>query len=212
MRQARRRGPASLRSLKPAAARLLSPPRRQLAEQYGWNLNAWRKALEKRGDKAYAEGFAVLDADGGAGWQLLCNLIQCVPRLPCCAVLLAARPPATCCLPPRCAVGCCYLPPRCAVGCCPLACPCLHAHGPGLPPRPAPLTLHSPHLTPSAYRLYCPVPQVRPFQAPVGVCGAGPPLLWCGHALGHHLVHLWHHRHGRQQGGAATGVGWAGPG
>ncbi|EFN52381.1 hypothetical protein CHLNCDRAFT_26777 [Chlorella variabilis] len=52
---------------------------KQLAEQYGWNLNAWRKALEKRGDKAYAEGFAVLDADGGAGWQLLCNLIQYDP-------------------------------------------------------------------------------------------------------------------------------------
>jgi hypothetical protein len=50
-----------------------------LAEQYGWNLNAWRKALERRGDKAYAEGFAVLDADGGAGWDLLCSLIQYDP-------------------------------------------------------------------------------------------------------------------------------------
>jgi hypothetical protein len=56
-----------------------SPCSRLLAEQYGWNLNAWRKALERRGDKAYAEGFAVLDADGGAGWDLLCSLIQYDP-------------------------------------------------------------------------------------------------------------------------------------
>ncbi|KAL4852866.1 Serine/threonine-protein kinase stt7 [Chlorella vulgaris] len=50
-----------------------------LAEQYGWNLAAWRQALERRGDKAYSEGFAVLDADGGAGWELLCSLIQYDP-------------------------------------------------------------------------------------------------------------------------------------
>jgi hypothetical protein len=50
--------------------------RRLLAEQYGWNLAAWRKAVERRGDKGFAEGFATLDADGGAGWDLLCNLIQ----------------------------------------------------------------------------------------------------------------------------------------
>jgi len=52
------------------------PARRQLAEQYNWDLKAWRKAMERRGEKVYAEGFAVLDADDGAGWDLLCNLIQ----------------------------------------------------------------------------------------------------------------------------------------
>ncbi|KAL4422647.1 hypothetical protein ABPG75_008844 [Micractinium tetrahymenae] len=48
-----------------------------LAEQYGWNLNAWRRAMERRDEKAYKEGFAVLDADGG--WDLLCQLIQYDP-------------------------------------------------------------------------------------------------------------------------------------
>jgi serine/threonine protein kinase len=60
-------------------APLSALPCRLLAEQYGWNLAAWRKALERRGDKAYSEGFAVLDADGGAGWELLCSLIQYDP-------------------------------------------------------------------------------------------------------------------------------------
>ena len=52
------------------------PPRRQLAEQHGWSLAAWRRSVEKKGDKAFTEGFAVLDAGGGSGWDLLCNLIQ----------------------------------------------------------------------------------------------------------------------------------------
>lgn len=30
--------------------------------------------------KEYAEGFAVLDADGGAGWDLLCSLMQFQPE------------------------------------------------------------------------------------------------------------------------------------
>ncbi|PSC67135.1 Serine threonine-kinase chloroplastic [Micractinium conductrix] len=50
-----------------------------LGEQYGWNLQAWRKAMERRGERAYAEGFAMLDADGGAGWDLLCQLIRYDP-------------------------------------------------------------------------------------------------------------------------------------
>ena len=32
--------------------------------------------MEARGEKAFLEGFAVLDADGGTGWDLLCSLIQ----------------------------------------------------------------------------------------------------------------------------------------
>lgn len=29
-----------------------------------------------KGDKAFTEGFAVLDAGNGSGWELLCSLIQ----------------------------------------------------------------------------------------------------------------------------------------
>lgn len=55
-------------------ARLATPRCRLLGEQYGYNLNAWRRAMERRDEKTYKEGFAVLDADGG--WDLLCQLIQ----------------------------------------------------------------------------------------------------------------------------------------
>lgn len=35
--------------------------------------------MEKKGSKDWAEGFAVLDCDGGAGWDLVCNLVTLNP-------------------------------------------------------------------------------------------------------------------------------------
>lgn len=52
---------------------------KQLAEQYGWSLPKWRQAMERRDEKNYKEGFAILDAGGGTGWDLLCNLLQYEP-------------------------------------------------------------------------------------------------------------------------------------
>jgi hypothetical protein len=37
-------------------------------------------AQERRNSKDYAEGFAMLDLDGGAPWDLLCSLMQAAPR------------------------------------------------------------------------------------------------------------------------------------
>ena len=41
---------------------------------------ALNPAQERRASKDYAEGFAVLDLDGGAPWDLLCALMQAAPR------------------------------------------------------------------------------------------------------------------------------------
>lgn len=53
---------------------------RQLADTYKHDLRAWRRARERRGTKDLAAGLAILDADGGAGWDLACNLVQYRPE------------------------------------------------------------------------------------------------------------------------------------
>jgi hypothetical protein len=40
-------------------------------EEVDWDLDAWRRGVEKKSSSAYAEGFKLLDADGGEGWQLV---------------------------------------------------------------------------------------------------------------------------------------------
>uniref|UniRef100_A0A1D2AEM3 Protein kinase domain-containing protein n=2 Tax=Auxenochlorella protothecoides TaxID=3075 RepID=A0A1D2AEM3_AUXPR len=53
---------------------------KQLADTYKHDLRAWRRARERRGTKDLAAGLAILDADGGAGWDLACNLVQYRPE------------------------------------------------------------------------------------------------------------------------------------
>ncbi|PRW20521.1 Serine threonine- kinase chloroplastic [Chlorella sorokiniana] len=65
---------------------------KSLGERYGWDLNRWRAAMEARGDKAFTEGFAILDADNGTGWDLLCNLIRYEPRQRLSAAAALAHP------------------------------------------------------------------------------------------------------------------------
>lgn len=52
---------------------------RALAEQYNWDLSAWRAAQEKRG-KEWTDGFAVLDGLGGGGWDLVSKLVVYKPE------------------------------------------------------------------------------------------------------------------------------------
>ena len=52
--------------------------RRQL-ERPGGSLEAWRATAERRGGAAVTEGFALLDADGGAGWELVRRLVRMPP-------------------------------------------------------------------------------------------------------------------------------------
>lgn len=47
---------------------------------------------ERRSSKEYAEGFAMLDLDGGAPWDLLCSLMQAAPRKRLSAAAAAAHP------------------------------------------------------------------------------------------------------------------------
>ena len=47
---------------------------------------------ERRSGKEYAEGFAMLDLDGGAPWDLLCCLMQAAPRKRLSAAAAAAHP------------------------------------------------------------------------------------------------------------------------
>ena len=54
--------------------------RRVLGEQHGYNLRRWRRAQEAKGGKEWGEGFAVLDAEGGAGGDLACQRVQYNPR------------------------------------------------------------------------------------------------------------------------------------
>lgn len=53
---------------------------RALSEQHNWDLNAWRRAMIFRGSKEYIEGFAVLDALGGGGWDLVTQLVTYKPQ------------------------------------------------------------------------------------------------------------------------------------
>ena len=53
-----------------------------LGERYQWNLRAWRRSVEKKGGKEslqWAEGFQTLDALGGGGWNLACQLVTREP-------------------------------------------------------------------------------------------------------------------------------------
>ncbi len=47
---------------------------------------------ERRSGREYAEGFAMLDLDGGAPWNLLCSLMQAAPRKRLSASAAAAHP------------------------------------------------------------------------------------------------------------------------
>jgi len=47
---------------------------------------------ERRSSKECAEGFAMLDLDGGAPWNLLCSLMQAAPRKRLSASAAAAHP------------------------------------------------------------------------------------------------------------------------
>ena len=48
-------------------------------ENFDWNLNAWRRSVEKKGSKEWSEGFQTLDALGGGGWDLAVKLVQREP-------------------------------------------------------------------------------------------------------------------------------------
>lgn len=53
-----------------------------LGERHQWNLRAWRRSVEKKGGKEslqWAEGFQTLDALGGGGWSLACQLVTREP-------------------------------------------------------------------------------------------------------------------------------------
>lgn len=47
---------------------------------------------ERRSSREYAEGFAMLDLDGGAPWDLLCSLMQAAPRKRLSAAAAVAHP------------------------------------------------------------------------------------------------------------------------
>eukprot|EP01025_Chloroclados_australasicus_P047244 TRINITY_DN5265_c0_g1_i1.p1 TRINITY_DN5265_c0_g1~~TRINITY_DN5265_c0_g1_i1.p1 ORF type:complete len:324 (+),score=42.83 TRINITY_DN5265_c0_g1_i1:103-972(+) len=52
-------------------------------EKVNYDLRAWRREQEEKGGRssaALAEGFALLDADNGAGWDLLCKLVTFKPE------------------------------------------------------------------------------------------------------------------------------------
>ena len=51
---------------------------KMLGERFQWDLAAWRRSVEKKGGKEslqWAEGFQTLDALGGGGWSLACQLV-----------------------------------------------------------------------------------------------------------------------------------------
>jgi len=43
-------------------------------EGFGYDLRRWRAEEGRKARSELAEGFALLDADGGAGWELLCSV------------------------------------------------------------------------------------------------------------------------------------------
>eukprot|EP00887_Chlorella_sp_A99_P000312 scaffold13.g312.t1 len=53
--------------------------KKALGDEHKWDLRAWRRAAEARRDRAWADGFATLDAFDGHGWDLACRLIQYEP-------------------------------------------------------------------------------------------------------------------------------------
>ena len=55
---------------------------KMLGERFQWDLAAWRRSVEKKGGKEslqWAEGFQTLDALGGGGWSLACQLVTREP-------------------------------------------------------------------------------------------------------------------------------------
>jgi serine/threonine protein kinase len=52
---------------------------KSLGQRFDWDLNAWRRHIEKKGGKEWNEGFQTLDALGGGGWSLACQLVQREP-------------------------------------------------------------------------------------------------------------------------------------
>lgn len=50
-----------------------------LGERYDWDLEAWRRSVEKKGGKEWKQGFETLDALGGGGWDLAVNLVKREP-------------------------------------------------------------------------------------------------------------------------------------
>jgi serine/threonine protein kinase len=52
---------------------------KSLGERYNWDLNAWRRSMEKKGSREWVEGFQTLDALGGGGWDLAVKLVQREP-------------------------------------------------------------------------------------------------------------------------------------
>ena len=71
--------------------------RRLAAADY--DLEAWRRAQEKKGGKDWVEGFAVMDLDGGAPWDFACQVLNFLLHTSCtlgppAAVLGASCQPA----------------------------------------------------------------------------------------------------------------------
>lgn len=52
---------------------------KSLGERHNWDLNAWRRSVEKKGSREWVEGFQTLDALGGGGWDLAVRLVQREP-------------------------------------------------------------------------------------------------------------------------------------
>jgi hypothetical protein len=65
---------------------------RRALDANGHDLDAWRETYERRALKDTAEGWAILDADGGAGWDLVRKLVR-VPAAARLSAAAAARHP-----------------------------------------------------------------------------------------------------------------------
>ncbi|KAK9909952.1 hypothetical protein WJX75_009980 [Coccomyxa subellipsoidea] len=65
---------------------------RRKLEQCNYDMQAWRAQQERRNSREYAEGFAMLDLDDGAPWDLVCSLMQAAPRKRLSASAAAAHP------------------------------------------------------------------------------------------------------------------------
>jgi len=48
-------------------------------ESLNYDLKVWRQQMEQKGSRETAEGFQLLDLEGGAGWDLLCRLVTYDP-------------------------------------------------------------------------------------------------------------------------------------
>jgi serine/threonine protein kinase len=60
-----------------------------------YDLQAWRRAQEKKGGKDWAEGFAVMDLDNGTPWDFACQLVQYEPEKRMTAAQALAHPLVT---------------------------------------------------------------------------------------------------------------------